>query len=200
LARGLCLLGRTLEVRRREFAGEQAGSPCCWVVPIARRQPCARENCAVDRPPTRGGAAMSETAIDEARMGRFICRVAGYMTGGALCVGVWLGDMLGLCRALTEGAQTANELASATGCHRRLLREWADGVRKLRPRPEATAALAHDTSAVFVSLWRFVVIDRVRLACECLLRRSSDHMLRQWRVSRCQIRTTLRSTQRYVRC
>ena len=70
---------------------------------------------------------MAQAAIDEARMGEFMGRMAGYMTGGAICFGVWLGDELGLYRALAEGAKTAEELAKATGCQARLVREWADG-------------------------------------------------------------------------
>ena len=50
---------------------------------------------------------MTQAAIDEARMGEFMGRMAGYMTGGALCFGVWLGDELGLYRSLAEGAKTA---------------------------------------------------------------------------------------------
>ena len=38
-------------------------------------------------------------------MGEFMGRMAGYMTGGALCFGVWLGDELGLYRALAGGRQ-----------------------------------------------------------------------------------------------
>jgi hypothetical protein len=44
--------------------------------------------------------AMTQAAIDEARMGEFMGRIAGYMTGGALCFGIWLGDELGLYRSL----------------------------------------------------------------------------------------------------
>ena len=56
-------------------------------------------------------------AIDEARMGEFMGRMAGYMTGGALCFGVWLGDELGLYRSLAAGPKTADDVAGATGCH-----------------------------------------------------------------------------------
>ena len=66
--------------------------------------------------------------IDEARLGEFMGQMAGYMTGGALCFGVWLGDELGLYRALAgAGPQTADALADATGCNPRLVREWLDG-------------------------------------------------------------------------
>jgi 2-polyprenyl-3-methyl-5-hydroxy-6-metoxy-1,4-benzoquinol methylase len=106
---------------------------------------------------------MAQGAIDEARMGEFMGRMAGYMTGGALCFGVWLGDELGLYRSLAEGAKTADELAAATSCQPRLVREWADGqvagglvgydpaARTYALSPEAAAALADDSSPVFVA-------------------------------------------------
>lgn len=102
--------------------------------------------------------------IDEAKLGEFMGRMVGHMTGGALCFGVWLGDELGLYRALASGgAQTADEVAQATSCHPRLVREWLDGqvsggligyeaaANKYELSPEAAAALADDTSPVFVA-------------------------------------------------
>jgi methylase of polypeptide subunit release factors len=102
--------------------------------------------------------------IDEAKLGEFMGRMVGHMTGGALCFGVWLGDELGLYRALASaGAQSADELAEATACHPRLVREWLDGQvaggligydaaeSKYEISPEAAAALADDTSPVFVA-------------------------------------------------
>mgnify|MGYP003939768875 CR=1 FL=1 len=54
--------------------------------------------------------------IDEARLGEFMGQMAGHMTGGALCFAVWLGDELGLYRALAgAGPLTAQALADATG-------------------------------------------------------------------------------------
>ena len=102
--------------------------------------------------------------IDEAKLGEFMGQMVGHMTGGALCFGVWLGDELGLYRALASaGAQSADEVAEATACHPRLVREWLDGQvaggligydpveNKYEISPEATAALADDTSPVFVA-------------------------------------------------
>lgn len=57
-------------------------------------------------------------AIDEARMGEFMGRMAGYMSGGALCCGVWLGDEVGLYRSLAEGPKTAEDFTAATGATR----------------------------------------------------------------------------------
>ena len=36
---------------------------------------------------------MSAPAIDEARLEEFMGRMVGYMTGGAACLGIWLGDL-----------------------------------------------------------------------------------------------------------
>jgi 2-polyprenyl-3-methyl-5-hydroxy-6-metoxy-1,4-benzoquinol methylase len=123
---------------------------------------------------------MSQDSIDEARMGEFMGRMAGYMTGGALCFGVWLGDELGLYRALADGAKDADELARATSCQPRLVREWADGqaagglieydpiVGTYGLSPEAAAALADDSSPVFVArgmnAFLSVSIDHAKVA------------------------------------
>ena len=102
--------------------------------------------------------------IDEARLGEFMGQMAGHMTGGALCFAVWLGDELGLYRELAgAGPLTAQALADATGCNRRLVREWLDdqaagGLIGYDPSAdtyelsaEAAAALADDASPVFVA-------------------------------------------------
>ena len=106
---------------------------------------------------------MSHPTIDEARLHEFMGQMVGYMTGGALCFGIWLGDELGLYRALAAGGKTADALADATGCNPRLVREWADGqvagnlisfdaeTGSYGLSPEAAAALADDTSPVFVA-------------------------------------------------
>jgi 2-polyprenyl-3-methyl-5-hydroxy-6-metoxy-1,4-benzoquinol methylase len=123
---------------------------------------------------------MAQGAIDEARMGEFMGRMAGYMTGGALCFGVWLGDELGLYRSLAEGAKTADELAAAASCQPRLVREWADGQAAgglieydsasdaYALSPEAAAALADDNSPVFVArgmnAFLSVSIDHAKVA------------------------------------
>ncbi|WP_445189252.1 methyltransferase domain-containing protein [Pseudonocardia sp. Cha107L01] len=102
--------------------------------------------------------------IDEARLEQFMGQMIGYMTGGALCFGVWLGDELGLYRALAEaGPLTADALASRTATNPRLVREWLDGqvagrlvdydpaAGRYGLSAEAVAALADDTSPVFVA-------------------------------------------------
>jgi SAM-dependent methyltransferase len=106
---------------------------------------------------------MSEQ-VDGSVLEQFMGQMVGYMTGGAMCFGVWLGDELDLYRALRgAGPTTADELASTTGCNSRLVREWLDGQvagrlvdwdaeRDLyRLGPEAAMALADDDSPVFVA-------------------------------------------------
>ena len=106
---------------------------------------------------------MSQT-VDEGRIEAFMGRMVGYMTGGTLCYGVWLGDELGLYRALAgAGSLTADEVASKAGCNGRLVREWLDGQvagglvgydatsDRYELSPEAAMALADDTSPIFVA-------------------------------------------------
>jgi SAM-dependent methyltransferase len=103
-------------------------------------------------------------ATDEAKLGEFMGQMVGYMTGGAMCFGVWLGDELGLYRALTDvGPATADEVAGKSGCNARLTREWLDGqvagrlvtwdpsTDRYHLTPEAALALADDNSPVFVA-------------------------------------------------
>jgi 2-polyprenyl-3-methyl-5-hydroxy-6-metoxy-1,4-benzoquinol methylase len=106
---------------------------------------------------------MTQT-IDETKLDQLMGQMVGHMTGAALCFGVWLGDELGLYRALVESdAGTADELADRAGCNRRLVREWLDGqvagglltwdadTDRYGITPEATMALADDTSPAFVA-------------------------------------------------
>ena len=103
-------------------------------------------------------------AVDEAKLEQFMGQMVGYMTGGAMCFGVWLGDELGLYRVLTEvGPATADEVAGKAGCNTRLVREWLDGQvagglvawdassDRYELSPEATLALADDDSPAFVA-------------------------------------------------
>jgi SAM-dependent methyltransferase len=102
--------------------------------------------------------------IDETKVEQFMGQMVGYMTGGALCFGVWLGDELGLYRVLVEdGAASADHVAERAGCNARLVREWLDGQvagglvtwngtdDTYTLTPEAALALADDTSPVFVA-------------------------------------------------
>lgn len=64
-------------------------------------------------------------AIDETRVEAIVGQLAGFMTGGGVCLAMWLGDELGLYRAMAgKGALGADEIAQAADCNPRLTREW----------------------------------------------------------------------------
>jgi SAM-dependent methyltransferase len=102
--------------------------------------------------------------IDESKLEELMGELVGHMTGSALCFGIWLGDELGLYRALADlGPTSADDLAAASGCHPRLVREWLDGQAaggllawdeaddRYTISPEAAMALADDESPAFVA-------------------------------------------------
>jgi 2-polyprenyl-3-methyl-5-hydroxy-6-metoxy-1,4-benzoquinol methylase len=102
--------------------------------------------------------------MNEEKLHAFMGKLVGHMTGAALCQAMWIGDELGLYRALAgAGPRSADAVADATGCHRRLTREWLDGQAAAglidydaardtyELGPEAAMALADDTSPVFVA-------------------------------------------------
>jgi 2-polyprenyl-3-methyl-5-hydroxy-6-metoxy-1,4-benzoquinol methylase len=102
--------------------------------------------------------------IDEDRLGELMGTLGLYMTGGAMCLAMWMGDELGLYRAMAgAGAVTSDEVAARTGCNPRLVREWLDGqaagglvayvaeADRYTLSTEAATALADDTSPVFVA-------------------------------------------------
>jgi len=104
------------------------------------------------------------TTFDETRLEQLMGQLVGFMTGSALCFGMWLGDELGLYRALAgAGPLTADDVAAATGCNPRLVREWLDGQTagglvaydadsdRYEMSPEAAMALADDSSPVFIA-------------------------------------------------
>ena len=110
--------------------------------------------------------ATTDTAqsIDEAKLGQLMEQVVGFMTGGAMCFSMWLGDELGLYQALTgSGPLTADEIASKAGCNPRLVREWLDGqvaggliswdpgTDRYELTPEQGMVLADDQSPAFVA-------------------------------------------------
>jgi 2-polyprenyl-3-methyl-5-hydroxy-6-metoxy-1,4-benzoquinol methylase len=66
-------------------------------------------------------------AVDEARVEELVGQLAGFMTGGAVCLGMWLGDELGLYRVMAgSGALTADDVAKKSNTNPRLTREWLD--------------------------------------------------------------------------
>jgi SAM-dependent methyltransferase len=107
---------------------------------------------------------MSTGAVDEARLEEFMGRMVANMTGATACLGIWLGDELGLYKTLAEnGQQSAEEVADGAGCNPRLVREWLDGqaaaglvdydpeADRYRLGAEAAMALADDGSPVFTA-------------------------------------------------
>ena len=103
-------------------------------------------------------------SFSEERLGEFMGMMAGYMTGGALCFSVLLGDELGLYRAMAgAGALSAEDVAKRADCNVRLIREWLDGqvaggLVGYEPASdayelsdEAAMALADDSSPAFVA-------------------------------------------------
>jgi SAM-dependent methyltransferase len=102
--------------------------------------------------------------IDENKLQEFMGRMIGHMTGGMICYAVWLGDELGLYRAMAgAGPLTADAVAAKTKCNPRLVREWLDGQAAAALveydaakdtyllGPEAAMALSDDSSPVFVA-------------------------------------------------
>jgi 2-polyprenyl-3-methyl-5-hydroxy-6-metoxy-1,4-benzoquinol methylase len=102
--------------------------------------------------------------VDQGKLEAFMGKMIGHMTGGTLCFSIWLGDELGLYRALAgAGPRTADALAAQTGCNARLVREWLDGqaagglvaydpaADSYELSTEAALALADDGSPVFVA-------------------------------------------------
>jgi SAM-dependent methyltransferase len=103
-------------------------------------------------------------AIDEAALEQLMDRAVGYMTGGAMCFGIWLGDELGLYETLAgSGSLAADEIAQKAACNPRLVREWLDGqvagglvswdagTDGYELSPEAAMLLADENSPAFVA-------------------------------------------------
>jgi SAM-dependent methyltransferase len=68
---------------------------------------------------------MMHMALDKDRLQAFLQRYAADQAATMHAATVVIGDQLGLYRALAEGGpQSAEELAAATGCQPRLVREW----------------------------------------------------------------------------
>ncbi len=102
--------------------------------------------------------------IDDDRLQAFLQRFAADQAATMHAATVVVGDQLGLYRALADGGpQTAEELALATGCHSRLVREWlnaqvASGYTEHDPAggrywltAEQAACLADPASPTFVA-------------------------------------------------
>ncbi|MDH4144346.1 MAG: class I SAM-dependent methyltransferase [Acidimicrobiia bacterium] len=86
---------------------------------------------------------MAQTAeVDLAKVEAFAGHLVGLMTGSAVIAGVVVGERMGFYRALAAagGPMSSDALATATGCHPRLVREWLDG-------QAAAALIAYDPAA-----------------------------------------------------
>lgn len=104
---------------------------------------------------------MRTTTLDEERLEAFVGRAVTDLAAAESAVACYVGDRLGLYRALAGAdTMTAEELAAATGTNARLVLEWLrnqtaggyvehDAGRFHLP-PEHAAALADSASPVFV--------------------------------------------------
>jgi SAM-dependent methyltransferase len=110
----------------------------------------------------------TDTAIDTDRLQAFLQRFSADQAATMHAATVVVGDQLGLYRALADGGpQGVDDLATATGCHPRLVREWLnaqvasgycqhdDGQYWLTP--EQAACLADPDSLTFVAGGAMVV-------------------------------------------
>jgi ubiquinone/menaquinone biosynthesis C-methylase UbiE len=86
---------------------------------------------------------MAVTELDEAKVGAFAERLFGAALSSIDLVTVYVGDRLGLYKALADGgSMTSDELAKATGIHPRYAREWCEqqAVTGILDLDDATAA------------------------------------------------------------
>jgi 2-polyprenyl-3-methyl-5-hydroxy-6-metoxy-1,4-benzoquinol methylase len=105
---------------------------------------------------------MSE-ALDPKKVEELADKAIGYLSGAAVSALVYLGDQLGLYRALRDaGRVTSAELAARLGLHERWVREWLHGqasaglVRyagdgRFELTPEQAAVLAEDGNPAFAA-------------------------------------------------
>src|SRR5438309_8411246 len=70
---------------------------------------------------------MAVTEVDMEKAGAFVERLFGAALDTIDILTVYIGDRLGLYRALAErGSLTSDELAGACGMHQRYAREWCE--------------------------------------------------------------------------
>jgi SAM-dependent methyltransferase len=102
--------------------------------------------------------------VGQSKLGQYLGTMVGYMSGAGVCFGVWLGDELGLYRAMSgAGPMSPAAVAEAANTNPRLTTEWlrqqaAAGLLEFDPdadtftlSAEGTMALADDTSPVFMA-------------------------------------------------
>lgn len=100
--------------------------------------------------------------MNETKLQDFMGKIVGDMGGAAMMANVILGDELGFYRAMADGSlMTPEQLASSTGCHPRLVREWLNAQAasgyvehdngRFRLPEEQAMALAQEDSPVYVA-------------------------------------------------
>jgi SAM-dependent methyltransferase len=102
--------------------------------------------------------------MDKAKYHQAVGAMIGHMTGSMVCFGIWLGDEVGLWRAMHgSGPMTAADIAKAAGTNERLTLEWLRGqvaaqlldydeaAETFLLSEEVAALVADDTSPVFIS-------------------------------------------------
>src|SRR5690348_1404267 len=103
-------------------------------------------------------------AIDEAKVHAFVGQMVGDLAGLLGSAMLYIGDRLGLYRALADGGPvTSAELAARTGTAERYVRDWlvsqaAAGILEYDPAagtyrlpPEHALALTNESSPAFVA-------------------------------------------------
>jgi 2-polyprenyl-3-methyl-5-hydroxy-6-metoxy-1,4-benzoquinol methylase len=106
---------------------------------------------------------MTMDALDPTKLEQVTDKAIGYLSGAGISAMIYLGDRLGLYRAMRDaGRVTSQELATRTKLHERWVREWLHaqagaglvtyvGDRRYQLDPEQAAALADETSPAFVT-------------------------------------------------
>lgn len=106
---------------------------------------------------------MSTETLDPERIKEFVERVYGHLGGAFVSGMIYLGDKLGLYRALNgSAALTSRELADKTGLHERWVREWLyaqaaaeliehAGEGRFKLSLEGSLALADENSPLFAA-------------------------------------------------
>ena len=103
--------------------------------------------------------------MDDKKMGQLSKRIMGAYEGALVSGMVYLGDEMGLYRAMDQqGPMTSQEVASRAGLHERFVREWlclqvAAGLLEFRDEemfymsPEAGVLLAHEDDLRSMARW-----------------------------------------------
>jgi SAM-dependent methyltransferase len=99
--------------------------------------------------------AMPRAKLDPERLKEYSKHVFGLLNGAVTSALVYLGDELGLYRALAEGGPaTSAELAARTGLSERWVREWLynqGAARVLETQPDGRFALSPEGNAVLAN-------------------------------------------------